>query len=76
MILPNKHTKVSGCILSAGAILLKETKGERTVSSLWEDVRRMPEIRTFERFVLSLDLLFTLGLVTYNERGLVEASRK
>lgn len=76
MILPNKHVKISGCILGTGAILLKELSGERTVSSLWESVRDKPEIRTFGKFVLSLDLLFVLGLVRYNKRGFVELSKK
>ena len=75
MILPNKHVKISECLLGSGAILLQEMSDERTVSALWESVRGRPEIRTFEKFVLSLDLLFVLGLVNYNNRGLVELVR-
>ena len=72
MILPNKHVKISRRILAAGAILLEELREGRTVSSLWEGVRGKPEIQTFGRFVLSLDLLFVLELVRYDERGLLE----
>lgn len=74
MILPSKHVKISRCILATGAILLEELSEGRTVSSLWDSVRNKPEIQTFGRFVLSLDLLFTLGLVRYSKRGLVEVS--
>ena len=74
MILPNKHTGISWCILGTGATLLKELGEERTVSALWESVRKKPEIRTFDRFVLGLDLLFMLGLVNY-KHGLVEVAR-
>ncbi len=74
MILPNKHVKISRCILAAGAILLEELREERTVSSLWESVRDKPEIQTFGRFVLSLDLLFVLELVGYDEQGLLGVS--
>ena len=58
MILPSKHIKLSNCILNVGAILLKKLDRERTVSMLWDSVRAKPEIRTFERFVMGLDLLF------------------
>lgn len=76
MILPNKHIKISRCMLAAGAILLEELKEERTVSSLWDGVRGKPEIQTFGRFVLSLDLLFVLELVRYDEQGLLVVSSK
>ena len=72
MILPGKHTSLSRCLLNVGAILLSNLEGERTVSGLWESVREKPEISTFGRFVLGLDLLFVLGLARYNARGLVE----
>lgn len=72
MILPGKHTPLSRCLLNVGAILLSNLEGECTVSGLWESVREKPEINTFGRFVLGLDLLFILGLARYNARGLVE----
>lgn len=76
MILPNKHVGLSGSILGVGAILLKELTEGLTISMLWESVREKPEIRTFEIFVLSLDMLFALELVAYDKRGLVVAAQK
>ena len=76
IILPNKHAGLSKSGLGVGAILLGELDVGRTVSELWEGVRKRPEILTFERFVLGLDMLFALGLVVYDKRGLVEAVRR
>ena len=76
MMLPNKHVNLSRSALGVGAILLDEMAKEHTVSALWERVRKRPEILTFERFVLVLDMLFALGLVTYNKHKMVETTRK
>ena len=72
MILPSKHNRISDCLLNVGAILLNNLKQESTVSMLWDNVHTNQGIVTFERFVLGLDLLFVLGLIRYNQNGLVE----
>ena len=76
MILPDKHVNLLRSALGVGAILLSEIIEECTVSTLWENVRERPEILTFERFVLSLDVLFTLGLITYTKHGFIEVTQK
>ena len=62
MILPNKHIQTDNSLLNLGAILLKNISGTQTVSLLWDKVRLLPEVKTFERFTLGLALLFILGL--------------
>ena len=76
MILPNKHLGLSRSVLGVGAILLKEMTDETTVSMLWERVRERPEIRTFELFLLCLDMLYALGLVSYNKHDLLVAAKR
>lgn len=76
IVLPNKHVKLSRSALGVGAVLLSQLAESRTVSDLWESMRVRPEILTFERFVLGLDMLFALGLISYTERGLIEVNRK
>jgi hypothetical protein len=44
-------------------MLLKCLDRPRTVPALWDSVRAVPEIGTFERFALALDLLYILGAV-------------
>lgn len=70
MILPTKHIKLSSSLLNLGAILLKQMYETQTVSLLWDKTRILPEIKTFGRFTLGLDLLFILGIVDFKD-GLI-----
>ena len=70
MILPTKHIKPEESIIGLGALLLAHLEQPTTVSSLWQDVRELPEIATFERFTLSLDLLYIMNLVELREKKL------
>ena len=66
-ILPTKHISTRNSLLGIGAKLLEHLSYPRTVSSLWSSVSTMPEIATFERFVLTLDLLYTIGAIEIYE---------
>jgi hypothetical protein len=70
MILPTKHISTSHSLLGVGAKILEQLNQPRTVSSLWSAVYTMPEIATFERFVLTLDLLYAIGAIEM-ETGLL-----
>lgn len=74
MILPTKHISISHSLLGIGARILEHMYQARTVSSLWSDVSTMPEVGTFERFVLTLDFLYTIGAIEINE-GLLRRCR-
>ncbi|MEH2010412.1 ABC-three component system middle component 6 [Nostoc sp.] len=67
MILPTKHISTSHSLLGVGATILEQLYQPRTVSSLWSAVATMPEVATFERFVLTLDLLYAIGAIEMNE---------
>lgn len=72
MILPDKNITLSNSLLGIGSKILTELAVPQTVSSLWEKVRRKySEIKTFEKFVLTVDLLFALGLIEFDE-GIVK----
>lgn len=73
MILPNKHLKLSNSFINTGAILLNSIEEDSSVTLLWDKAKNMPEIRNFESFTLSLDLLFLLGLIEIKE-GLIARS--
>ena len=75
MILPTKHTKFKNCILSLGSTLLENINERQTVTRLWDDVKNFPEVMTFERFTLGLDLLFMLGLVDFKEGIIVKVKK-
>lgn len=67
MILPTKHISTRNSLLGVGAIILEHLYYPRTVTSLWDAVSTMPEVATFERFVLALDLLYMIGAVEMDE---------
>jgi len=67
MIIPTKHIKLSNSLLSVGAVLLKHIDQTHTVTALWNTTRQLPEIKSFERFTLGLDLLFMMGAVDFHE---------
>lgn len=67
MILPDKTIRLRNSILGTGALLLERMDPEETVSSLWDKVRENPEMTSFDLYVLSLDFLFSLGLVSFSD---------
>jgi len=75
MILPTKHLKLSNSLISVGASLLKHVGNNQTVTALWNTTRSLPEVRTFERFTLGLDLLFMMGALDF-ENGLLKRVEK
>lgn len=63
MILPSKHISEGQALVGVGAALLIELQRPHTVTSLWEAVRALPSIGTFERYVLALDLLYLMDAI-------------
>lgn len=74
MILPTKHVRTAHSLLGLGGQLLGYLREDRTVTSLWNEVRELPTVGTFSRFVLALDLLFLMDAVYY-EGGLLRRRR-
>lgn len=67
MILPTKHISTRNSLLGVGAIIIEHLNYPRTVTSLWSDLSKLPEVATFERFVLVLDLLYMIGVIELEE---------
>lgn len=67
MILPDKSISLSHSVLGMGSIILSELHIPQTVSSLWEKAQEHKEIKTFEKFILTLDVLYMLGLIEFTE---------
>lgn len=67
MILPDKNLLLAHSLLGMGAELLTKLKSPHTVSSLWDKVRKSGAINSYEKYVLSLDLLYLLDLVEHHE---------
>ena len=69
MILPTKRIREDHSLLGLGAQMLPLLRQERTVSSLWEELKRRRSTSKrdipipFEWFVLTLDLLYLTGVI-------------
>ena len=70
MIMPNKHISTKYSLLGLGALILQNLQRPQRVSTLWEKLRVFPEVGTFERFVLALDLLYALGAIEFQDNKL------
>ena len=75
MIMPSKHIDASRAILGVGATLLQHLGHPKTVTALWENVRNISYIGTFERFTLALDFLYMIDAVDF-ENGLLQRRTK
>ncbi len=75
MILPNKKIKLSYSLLGTGSIIITNLTSSHTVSSLWEKVKGFSEINNYEKFILTLDLLFSLDLIKLS-RGRIIINKK
>jgi hypothetical protein len=71
MILPTKGISSDRALLSLGARVLQMLSEPKTVSRVWDELRKVGAPGTgitFDWFVLSLDLLFAIGAIDL-ERG-------
>lgn len=74
MILPTKHISQDRALLTVGARLLAHLAEPKTVSALWEEISRpaitkeskKPALR-YDAYVLTLDLLFFLGAIEFQD---------
>jgi len=67
MILPTKHISPENSLLGVSALVLKNLNKPRTITSLWEDVRKLTQVGTYQRFILSLDLLYLMEVIELEE---------
>lgn len=67
MILPTKHIDVSRSLIGLGAEVLRSIERPQTVSSLWQLCRSIKDMGTFETFTLTLDFLYTIGAIEFED---------
>ncbi len=70
MILPDKNIKLEYSLLNCGAIVLNEISEPQTVSLLWDKVKCFDVLINYERFLLTLDYLYTINAITL-KNGLI-----
>jgi hypothetical protein len=75
MILPTKHISEQYSILGAGAAILRYLNSPKTLTAVWEQVRILPEVGFYWRFVLALDFLFAIGAIDLADGLIVRCKR-
>ncbi|HRG95354.1 MAG TPA: hypothetical protein PLR99_03830 [Polyangiaceae bacterium] len=76
MILPTKGIQPRQALVTVGADVLRLLTEAKTVSRIWDELRKArssADAVTFDWFVLSLDLLFLMGAIEI-DRGRVRRS--
>jgi len=69
MILPTKRVQEDRALLTLGARILDNLREPKTVSRLWDELKRVEEnehdssLVTYDWFILSLDLLYAFGTI-------------
>ncbi len=75
MILPTKHTAAHEALLGTGALILRQTSKPVLLSNLWEAVKANSAIQTYERFILTLDMLHITGIIDIKDNMIVRSKR-
>lgn len=76
MILPSKHLKTDRALIGIGGEVLQLLDQSKTVSRLWEEFRDARSQQSkhevgFDRFVLTLDMLFLFEAIDFDRGRIV-----
>lgn len=74
MIMPTKFLREDEALIGVGAVILRELSSKKSLSELWENLKNQPMIGNFERFIITLDMLFILGLISFNDNYLLRVN--
>ena len=65
-LLPSKHVPTDRSIIGLGALLLESLETGSTINGLWERVKPYSRIGSFSNFILTLDYLYAIGAIEYD----------
>ena len=75
MLLPAKHIKLSESLIALGAFVLKFLDKPKNIDQVWAEIKQinntsfLPSNHSYDNFLLSLDYLFTIGIIDINKKG-------
>ncbi len=62
-LVPNKTIRTQYSLLGVGAQILQHITGPETVTSIWNKVRELEAINTYEKFIAGLTILYCLKAI-------------
>lgn len=78
MILPTKHSGFHRSLIFVGAKVIDILTEPKTISRIWDELKKDDNsdlnYLTYEWFILSIDLLYLLGLIKF-QRGLIRRNK-
>ncbi len=76
MILPDRNIAPDRALLTISGMIFNRLAEPMTVSRLWDEIRELNKKRpiSYIWFLLSVDLLFVLNLVWFDQDGLLKRS--
>jgi hypothetical protein len=74
MILPTKHIRTRHSLIALGSLALAELPRPSTVSELRDRLSRVEALRSYDRFLLTLDFLYMIGAIEYANGRLARTS--
>ena len=75
MIMPNKNLKEEDTLLGSCAVIFDNLSDKKSLSELWEIVKNDKSVYNFERFILSLDMLYMLNLIDFEKNYLIKVKK-
>jgi hypothetical protein len=72
MLLPTKNIKLSESLIALGAFVLKFLDKPKNIDQVWAEIKQINNTslnHSYDNFLLSLDFLFTIGIIDINKKG-------
>ena len=78
--MPSKHLQEERALLVVGSEVLRLLNEPKTVSRLWDDLKRYRQARnnfliSYDWYILSLDMLYALGVINLDQGRLLKVSQ-
>ena len=75
MIMPNKYLKEEDTLLGSSAVIFNNIQEHQNLSELWDNVKNNNSVYNFERFILSLDMLYALDLIDFKNNNIIKVKK-
>lgn len=76
MILPSKHIELSESLIGLGSFIVKILRVPTTLDECWKELNelyinkgKIKKHHSFDNFILTIDLLYMIGVIDVNLKG-------